>query len=66
MDFSILLREAMGDMTQWDLAMKSGVRQANIHRYLHGSAKPTYDALHALEKTLPRLRVLRNEELKSA
>jgi transcriptional regulator with XRE-family HTH domain len=59
MDFAELLRKAMGDMSQADLADASGLRQATISRYLSGERKPTYDAMLALEKALPTLRGLR-------
>lgn len=59
MTFSQMLAEAMGDMTQAELADRSGLRQATISRLLAGKRQPSYETQIALERELPRLRELR-------
>jgi len=60
MEFKDLLREAMGDLTQEQLSERSGVHQTVISTYLRGASLPGYSNLVALERTLPRLKELRN------
>jgi predicted transcriptional regulator len=57
--FAAALREAMGSLTQEQVAQATGISQAAISRYLRG-AEPRLSQLAALEKALPRLRRLRN------
>lgn len=49
------LRAAMGEMTQDDLAKRSGVPQTTISNILLG-ADPRYSTVQALELALPALR----------
>lgn len=59
MDFAHQLREAMGTMTQDELAARTGLAQASISRYLRGKATPNLNRLAKLEAALPRLRAVR-------
>lgn len=53
------LREAMGDLTQEELAERAGLDQTSISRYLRGEAEPKLSTLQKLEAVLPKLRQLR-------
>jgi len=61
MTFAEILREAMGDMSQADLADLTHIRQPTICRYLSGKATPRYEQLEILERALPKFRALRNK-----
>ncbi len=63
MTFPEMLSEAMGSMSQADLADETGLRQATISRYLSGKRKPSYEAQLALERRLPRLRELHRRQV---
>lgn len=56
--FSAMLREAMGEMTQMELAKATGVSQSSICRHLRGSS-PNVTQIDAYERALPVLRKLR-------
>lgn len=56
--FADYLREAMGAMTQEQLAAASGLRQTTISKILNG-ADPRYSTVVALERALPNLERIR-------
>lgn len=61
-DFAAQLREAMGEMTQAQLAVLSGLSQPAISKLLTGVTEPSYKTTILLERKLPRLRELRLKE----
>ena len=52
MDFSKSLKKIIAEsgMTQKQFAIQSGVTEAAISRYLHGTRQPTMEALLKLKK----------------
>lgn len=61
MNFSTLLRKAMGDMTMSELSRESGVPISTVWRHLQKGDynNPTLRTLEAYEAILPKLKALR-------
>lgn len=62
MKFGQQLREAMGEMTQDQLAALTGIGQSTISRHIRDDARPTIDLLDAYERALPGLREIRDRD----
>jgi transcriptional regulator with XRE-family HTH domain len=62
MNFAAQLAEAMGDLTQDELAARSGVSQASISLLLRGKQTPSLPTVDALERALPDLRGIRDRD----
>ncbi len=59
--FGQQLREAMGSLTQDELAAKTRISQGTISRHIAGKSRPDIYQVEAYERVLPRLSRIRKQ-----